>query len=372
MDGKKTTPLTPAPLTIYFYHTRLTTESYEEWKAYRFPGHLLYGQPLLEQYGIRSVMHRYKAFASRWKLTLYTTRQILFCRQKYQVLYGTSFRGLELIIFLRAIGLYRKPVVVWHHQSVRAAASKLREWASRLFYRGIDRAFFFSQRLMDDSLPCGKMPAERMQLVHWGPDLPFYDHLLQDHPRQHPHGFISTGKENRDMETLFRAFDAAGGVELDIYTAPANGLVNYRQFFEHHRLPECVRVHYTEGVIPYELAKKVAQRSVVVICCLEFPYTVGLTTLVEALALGLPVICSRNPYFGFDIDREEVGITVPYGDVEGWIAAILRLTEHPEEARRMGANARRLAEERFNLAICAREVAEALRAVSEPCKHPRR
>ena len=25
------------PLTIYFYHTRLTRESYEEWKEYKFP-----------------------------------------------------------------------------------------------------------------------------------------------------------------------------------------------------------------------------------------------------------------------------------------------------------------------------------------------
>ena len=30
------------PLTIYFYHTRLTRESYEEWKEYKFPGHILY------------------------------------------------------------------------------------------------------------------------------------------------------------------------------------------------------------------------------------------------------------------------------------------------------------------------------------------
>ena len=29
------------PLTIYFYHTRLTRESYEEWREYKFPGHIL-------------------------------------------------------------------------------------------------------------------------------------------------------------------------------------------------------------------------------------------------------------------------------------------------------------------------------------------
>lgn len=74
------------PLTIYFYHTRLTRESYEEWKEYKFPGHILYGLPLLEKHGIRSVMHKCRYFSSRLRLMLYATKEILFCKEKYQVL----------------------------------------------------------------------------------------------------------------------------------------------------------------------------------------------------------------------------------------------------------------------------------------------
>ena len=48
MAEKKQAPLNKL-LTIYFYHTRLTRESYEEWKEYKFPGHILYGLPLLER-----------------------------------------------------------------------------------------------------------------------------------------------------------------------------------------------------------------------------------------------------------------------------------------------------------------------------------
>ena len=44
-----------------------------------------------------------------------------------------------------------------------------------------------------------------------------------------------------------------------------------------------------------------------------------------------------------DIDKEEIGITVAYDDVEGWINAIHRIADHPEEAQKMGANARKLA-----------------------------
>ena len=90
----------------------------------------------------------------------------------------------------------------------------------------------------------------------------------------------------------------------------------------------------------------------------------GLTTLVEAFALGIPVICSRNPNFEIDIDKEGIGITVEYNDVQGWIDAIRYIADHPEEARRMGENARKLAEERFNLEIFSREIAESLLEIS--------
>ena len=68
--------------------------------------------------------------------------------------------------------------------------------------------------------------------------------------------------------------------------------------------------------------------------------------------------------FEIDIDKEEIGITVEYNDVQGWIDAIRYIADHPEEARRMGENARKLAEERFNLEIFSREIAESLLEIS--------
>jgi hypothetical protein len=130
MAEKKQAPLNTL-LTIYFYHTRLTRESYEEWKEYKFPGHILYGLPLLENYGIRSVMHKCKYFSGRLKLMFYATKEILFCKEKYDVLYATSFRGIEPVIFLRALGLYRKPIVIWHHQPQTLARTNLPPFLQR-------------------------------------------------------------------------------------------------------------------------------------------------------------------------------------------------------------------------------------------------
>ena len=87
-------------------------------------------------------------------------------------------------------------------------------------------------------------------------------------------------------------------------------------------------------------------------------------TLVEAYALGIPVVCSKNPNFEIDIDKEGIGIAVEYGDVEGWVKAIRYLSTHPEKAREMGENARKLGEKRFNLEIFSKEIAQRLLHIS--------
>ena len=346
---------------IYFYHTRLTKESYIEWKEHKFPGHLLYGLPLFEKYAIQSIMHKYKHHANRIKLMLYVTKEILYCKEKYDALYGTSFRGIELIIFLRALGLYRKSIIIWHHTAVTKATNPMREIIARFFYKGIDKMFFFSQKLINDSLKSNKVPASKLKLVHWGPDLPFYDQIIKDTEtfNNQRTGFISTGKENRDIRTLIKAFNKSNQ-KLDIYIAESCGNLNYKTIIENIPVSPSIQIYYKEGVIPYELAKIVATKSCIVIPCLEHPYTVGLTTLVEALALGMPIICSRNPNFEIDIDKEKIGITVEYGDIQGWEKAIRYIAEHPEEAKQMGERARKLAENHFNLNIFAHEIAETL------------
>lgn len=365
---------------IYYYHTRPIQEALDEWNNHLHPGHILYGLTHFAKYGITPILHRYRRISSRLRFSLYNFFQIIRCKEPYDLLYGTSFYGLELIIFCHAIGLYRKPIAIWHHQAVIRNRNKLKNLISRFYYRGIDQMFFFSQTLIDDSLKSGKVTADQLHLIHWGADLPFYDLLKQqltaaseqsdeqtDNLNHKPSkklndnqpqkkAFISTGKENRDFATLLKAF-AETGLPVDIYTTRDK---SYEQLLKQYTSYTNIRAHFTGGIIPHQLAIEVCRSKAVVICCLDFPYTVGLTTLVEALALGLPVICSRNPKFEMDIEKEEAGIYVDYNDTEGWKKAISYLHTHPEEAQRMGANGRKLAEREYNLEHYSRELAEIL------------
>ena len=350
---------------VYFYHTQDIQYILRRMGEGEFPPHYLYGASKLPQHGIGVVWHKARLGLPRWRMMLRNAWLVLTCREHYDAVYATHYRGLELIVLLRALGLFRKPVVIWHHQPVITSPSLWREWLGRLFYRGFDRMFFFSQKLIDDSLRAGKASHSRMVLGHWGADLAFYDRVVQAAAGTVRDGFVSTGKEMRDMPTLVSAFNATGA-DLDIYVARQTGDVSYERVLGGLPLHRNIRLKYVDRLIPYELSLIVARAGCVAICCQETKYTVGLTTVVEAMAMGLPMICSDNPQIPVDINAERCGIAVPYGDVEAWKRAIDYMQAHPDEAAAMGRRGRRLAETTYNDTRCAAEVAAVLRdAVQE-------
>lgn len=336
---------------------------HDTWGTDTFPTHFVYGATHLADYGIDVVVPRYRFCGSRLLHMVETAWQVLFARRRFDAVYAPkSYFGLEIVIFLRALRLYRGRIVVWHHRPVITPPRRLRNALGRLFYRGIDHFVFFSEKIMRESIATGKVPPERAHIGHWGPDLDFYDRVLQ---RVATDGgadrrtFISTGKERRDMVTLVEAFTRAGA-PIDIYTRRDNMGRDYAAILAAMERRDNVRVYFTEGEVQGRLCYNVARSGCVCVCCQETDYTVGLTTVVEALALGLPLICSRNPQIPIDIDGLGCGITVPYYDVDAWVDAIRYIADHPDEAAAMGRRARRIAQQQYNDRLCGREIAELL------------
>ena len=276
-------------------------------------------------------------------------------RKKIDAIYGVTFRGLEIIIFLHALGIIKKPIIVWHHTAVIIPKNPIRKVFSAFFYKGIDKLFFFSEKLQTDSLNTRKINENKTVVLHWGSDLDFYDLLIKN--RKTKDYFVSTGRENRDFPTLIKAFNNLP-YKCCIYTSKIIGDKNYMEILEKENILHTpnVTIHYVNSTIK-EIAEIVNNSCGVVICCLNYPYTIGLTTLVEALALGLPVITTDNPNYPIDVEAENVGIKVPYEDVNAWANAIEFLQKNPEKGQLFGENGRLLAEKKFNLDILSKEIA---------------
>jgi glycosyltransferase involved in cell wall biosynthesis len=72
-------------------------------------------------------------------------------------------------------------------------------------------------------------------------------------------------------------------------------------------------------------------------------------SVLEAMAMGLPIVATRVSGNEDVVTHEDNGLLVSAGDDEGLAAALRHLIEDPQLAARMGARSRALIEQRFSL-----------------------
>ncbi|NHM28244.1 glycosyltransferase family 4 protein [Desulfofundulus sp. TPOSR] len=87
--------------------------------------------------------------------------------------------------------------------------------------------------------------------------------------------------------------------------------------------------------------------------------------LYEAMMLGRPIITSGGTLVGEIVEREGIGLVVPYDDVQRLGDAMRFLASHPEECERMGRKGRQLYEQRYSFARQCQAIQEAYRSLVE-------
>ncbi|MEK6569895.1 MAG: glycosyltransferase, partial [Bacteroidota bacterium] len=75
----------------------------------------------------------------------------------------------------------------------------------------------------------------------------------------------------------------------------------------------------------------------------------GVNSILESMAMGKAVICSRTKGQVDVIQEGKTGLIVPQGDSKALRDAIQYLWEHPDEAERMGKAGRKYIEENHTL-----------------------
>jgi glycosyltransferase involved in cell wall biosynthesis len=86
-------------------------------------------------------------------------------------------------------------------------------------------------------------------------------------------------------------------------------------------------------------------------------FQAGVTAILECMAMGKAVICSRVPGQTDVVVEGDNGRCVPSGDAVTLHTEISRLLSFPEEATRLGANGRKLVEDEMNLDLYALRLA---------------
>lgn len=149
---------------------------------------------------------------------------------------------------------------------------------------------------------------------------------------------LTVGSEMRDFPTLIAALEG-----LDIRCHVAAGVLSdertrwIRAVEGIQNLPPNVTVGKKSHL---ELRELYARSRFVVIPLLPTDTDNGITCILEAMAMGKPVICSRTEGQVDVIEDGVTGLFVPVGDVQALREAVLSLWNNPERAERMGRAAR--------------------------------
>ncbi len=212
----------------------------------------------------------------------------------------------------------------------------------RLVKTHIDRFILWSsvqRKIVTEKLG---VPPEKIAFTHYFVDQKFF------RPCDRPTDILcSVGSEMRDYRTLL---DAMNGLDIRCHIAAGTLRGENTRWVRAVKAYGSVPPNVTIGKkTPVELRELYARSRFVVIPLLQSNTDNGITCILEAFAMGKPVICSRIEG-QVDVIRDgETGIYVPVGDSKALREAILRLWNDPERAARMGRAARKYVEEQQTL-----------------------
>jgi glycosyltransferase involved in cell wall biosynthesis len=183
--------------------------------------------------------------------------------------------------------------------------------------------------------------AERLTTIYWYADHRFYAPMPQVEVKRQ---ICSAGMTSRDYKTLIeatRGLDAH--VKIEAHSAWFNNGVNFTPDMLHDRFEVC---SYGTSAA---LRQLYAESAIVAVPLQDVPFIAGYSTLLEGMAMGKPVVASKIKFIGDFIVDGQNGFLVRPNDPEHMRERLQFLLDNPEEARRMGENARRTIEERFTL-----------------------
>jgi len=188
-----------------------------------------------------------------------------------------------------------------------------------------------------------RFPSERVYLVRHFVDQVFYSPRSADE-----HTICAVGAEMRDYATLLEAMRGTG-IPCHIATDHVRVPGRFR-LFKDRRMPISeIRAGANPSVTCgrlalSELRELYARSRFVVVPLVPSNSDNGVTVILEAMAMGKPVICSRTRGQVDVIQEGVTGLYVPVGDAAALRAAIQSLWHEPLRAKEMGRHAREYVE----------------------------
>lgn len=208
-----------------------------------------------------------------------------------------------------------------------------------------DRIVLMSSSQQEYALRSLHVPERKIALLRWPVDIQYWRPLHSITPDL----VSSVGREMRDYETLITAVK-----NTDIRCHIAAGGVTLRdkkdEWKKYIGTSNILSPNITVGKKTYpELRELYARSKFVVIPILPTDTDNGTTSILEAMAMGKAVICSKTEGQRDVIQDGKTGIFVPLKNPRSMREAIDYLSANPEVACRMGREGRKFVETHHSL-----------------------
>lgn len=262
-------------------------------------------------------------------------------RKDYKLIFTDGEQvGIPLALFLALSGTRPRHMMVTHTLSTPKKTPffdllKVQRWIDKLLIYSSWQAEFIQKRW--------KLPADQLILTPFMVDTQFFNpERVTPNPTLRP--LIGTaGKEARDYPTLLKAVE---GLDVDVRIAAGSLWSKRADSTRNQVIPPNVRVNRYSY---HALRQIYADCRFVVVPLENVDFQAGITTILEAMAMGKAVICSRTRGQSDAVVEGETGLYVTQGDPAALRQAIEYLLAHPAETERMGAAGRRRIEQAMSL-----------------------
>jgi glycosyltransferase involved in cell wall biosynthesis len=247
--------------------------------------------------------------------------------------------GIPLALVLRTLQIDTPHLTIGHNLLRPAKRQILR----RVRVRRVDRFLTHSANQVRSIVATTRLPDDQLAVVPYGVDTSFWSGSGDG---ERAGVIVSAGREHRDYQTLVAALP--GGATLtvadhSIFTPDATRR-------DPEVWPATVRRVALDAV---RLRELYFQAEVVVVPVIESSMPAGITTLLEAMSMGKAVVVTETAELRGVVQHGETGLVVKPGDVAGMRAAIESFLSSPERRRALGARARAVAVERYDVNVYA-------------------
>ena len=273
-------------------------------------------------------------------------------RREYDIIFSNGENvGIPLALFLARHGVRPAHALIGHRLSARKKRPFLRALQPQM-----DAVFVYAAAQQQYARQTLGLPESKLHLIPFHADHRFF-RPLPAAPDSPARLICSAGLEWRDYPTLL---EAVRGLDVEVRIGAASPWSKHRNALAGRPLPANVSAQRYDYA---GLRRLYADSRVVVVPLYENDFEAGITTLLEGMAMGRPVVATCTTGRTETLREGINGRFVPPGDVPALRNVLVELLDNAPEAERLGRQARRDLEADWTLDHWVARIAAVLRTL---------